>query len=77
MDKEISKIQQNLLETNREIVMLLAMLVRRGTLQATLIEEMSGVGFMPKRIADLLGTTANTVKVARSVSKKKKKVIKK
>ena len=77
MDKELLKVQVQLLEAQRETVMLLAVLAKRGVLQATLIEEMSSVGLMPKRIAELLNTTPNTVKVARSVSKKNKGVIKK
>lgn len=56
----------------KEIVMLLAILVRRGALQSTLIKELGSVGFTPKRIAELLDTTPNTVRVALSLSKKKK-----
>jgi hypothetical protein len=39
--------------------------------QAEAIEEMSKAGFGPSRIADLLGTTANTVNVAISNSKRR------
>ena len=65
MDKE-------LLQTQKEIVMLLAILAKRGTLQSTLIQEMGAVGFSPKRIAELLDTTPNTVNVALSNARKKK-----
>jgi hypothetical protein len=77
MDKELLKVYGEFLETQKEAVMLLAILVKRGSLQGTLIKEMSSVGMMPKRIAELLNTTANTVQVARSVSKKGKGLIKK
>lgn len=56
----------------KEISMLLAILVKRGTLQSTVIQEMSSVGMPPKRIAELLGTSANTVNVALYHAKKTK-----
>lgn len=65
MDKEF-------LQTQKEIVMLLAILAKRGTLQSALIQEMGVVGFSPKRIAELLDTTPNTVNVALSNARKKK-----
>ncbi len=65
MDKE-------LLQTQKEMVMLLAILAKRGTLQSALIQEMGTVGFSPKRIAELLDTTSNTVNVALSNARKKK-----
>jgi len=47
-----------------DIVRLLAVLVRRGVeTQREVIIEMSRAGLRPARIADLLGTTANTVNV--------------
>lgn len=57
----------------REIAMLLAILVRRGTLQSTVIQEMGDVGLPPKRIAELLGTSANTVNVALHHARKGRK----
>lgn len=57
----------------KEISMLLAILVRRGTLQSTVIQEMGNVGMSPKRIAELLGTSANTVNVALHNARKNKK----
>lgn len=57
----------------KEIAMLLAILVKRGTLQSTVIHEMGMVGMPPKRIAELLGTSANTVNVALHHARKDKK----
>lgn len=47
----------------KELVILFSILVKRGVPQSTLIREMSEAGFEPKRIAELLGTTSNTVSV--------------
>lgn len=60
-------------ETNnllKEIVALLSIQVKRGTLQTSLIKEMSEAGFRPKRIAEITGTTANTVRVTLSRAEK-------
>jgi hypothetical protein len=59
------------LQALREIAMLLAIQVKRGMIQSTVIQEMASVGFTPKRIAELVGTTPNTVSVI--LSKKRKK----
>jgi DNA-binding CsgD family transcriptional regulator len=57
-----------------EVVRLLAIQLRRETeSQAQAIEEMSRAGFGPKRIAELLGTTPNTVNVAITTAKKRKR----
>lgn len=48
----------------KEIVALLAVQVKRGVSQTTLIGELSDTGFQPKRIAEIVGTTSNTVRVA-------------
>lgn len=66
MDKEM-------LQAQKEAVMLLAILVRRGTIQSTVIQEMGSIGFSPSRIAELLDTSANTVNVALHHARKKKK----
>jgi len=42
-------------------------------MQSSLIRELNAVGFKPKRIAELLGTTPNTVSVALHQIKKGKK----
>lgn len=57
----------------KEMVMLLTVLVRRGSMQSSLIRDLNTVGFKPKRIAELLGTTPNTVSVALHQIKKGKK----
>ena len=60
-----------------EIVRLLAIQLRRSVeTQTEAIEEMSRAGFGPSRIALLLGTTPNTVNVAISNAKKRKKISK-
>lgn len=65
---------KNELQALREIGMLLAILVRRNTLQSTVIQEMGSAGLSPKRIAELLGTSANTVNVALHHARKGKKL---
>lgn len=57
----------------QEVAQLLAILVKRGTLQSTVIQEMGNVGMSPKRIAELLGTSPNTVNVALHHARKGKK----
>lgn len=54
----------------KEIIMLLAVQVKRGVPQTSLIKELSNVGFKPKRIAEIIGTTPNTVRVALHYYKK-------
>jgi DNA-binding CsgD family transcriptional regulator len=62
------------LEPTEEVVRLLAIQLRRDTeSQAEAIEEMSKAGFGPSRIALLLGTTPNTVNVAISNAKMRKR----
>lgn len=62
------------LQTQKETVMLLAILVRRGGMQSSVIQEMKSVGFSPTRTAELLGTSPNTVNVAIHYAKKSKKI---
>ncbi len=66
MDKEALEIQ-------KDIVRLLTLTLKRNAVQATLIQEMDAVGFLPKRIAELLGTSPNTVSVALHKAKRTKK----
>ena len=62
------------MEPIEEVVRLLAIQLRRETeSQAQAIEELSRAGFGPTRIAELLGTTPNTVNVAISNAKKRKR----
>jgi DNA-directed RNA polymerase specialized sigma24 family protein len=56
-----------------EAVRLLAILAKRGVSQATIITELNNAGFQPKRIADLLGTTPNTVSVTLHAARKRKR----
>jgi DNA-binding CsgD family transcriptional regulator len=61
-------------EPLEEVVRLLAIQLRReADSQAQAIEEMSKAGFGPSRIAELLGTTPNTVNVAISNAKKRRR----
>ena len=60
------------LEPQDEIVRLLAIQLRRSSeSQADVILELSRAGFGPTRIADLLGTTANTVNVTLQKARKR------
>jgi hypothetical protein len=57
-----------------EVVRLLAIQLRRETeSQAEAIHEMQRAGFGPTRIAELLGTTSNTVNVTIAKQKKRPK----
>ncbi len=66
----MEKDTKELIALQKETVGLLAILVKRGALKTTLIKEFNEAGFAPKRIAELIGTTANTVSVALAQSKK-------
>ena len=62
------------MEQLEEVVRLLAIQLRRDTeSQAQAIEELNRAGFGPTRIAELLGTTPNTVNVSISNAKKRKR----
>lgn len=60
------------LALQKEMVMLLAILVKREGTQTKIIQEMGDVGFAPKRIAELLNTSANTVRVVLHHARKPK-----
>jgi DNA-binding NarL/FixJ family response regulator len=61
-------------DPQEEIVRLLAIQLRRNsTSQSEAILELGRAGFGPKRIADLLGTTSNTVNVVLTKDRKRKK----
>jgi len=47
----------------RKVKRLLSILVTKGLKQREQIDALSRVGFSPKEIAELIGTTANTVSV--------------
>ncbi|MFA4834142.1 MAG: hypothetical protein WC619_04855 [Patescibacteria group bacterium] len=67
---------KELLEAQKEIMGLLAILVKRDMLQSSLIREMAMVGLRPKRIAELLNTTPNTINVSLSQFKRSTKSLK-
>lgn len=58
--------QENKEITNllKEIVALLSVQIKRGVSQTTAIKELSEAGMQPKRIAEIVNTTPNTVRVA-------------
>lgn len=59
-------------ESYDEVARLLAILIRlQVPTQADAIRELGKVGIGPKRIAELLGTTANTANVTLAKAKKK------
>ena len=61
------------MDKQEELVRLLAIQVRRSSgSQSEAAVEMSKAGFGPTRIAELLGTTSNTVNQALNDAKKKK-----
>lgn len=61
----------------QKITRLLSLIATKGESQKQQITLLDSVGFPPKEIAELLGTTANTVRVLlvgiRKTSKKNKK----
>lgn len=59
------------MDPQEEIVRLLIIQLRReAASQTDAILELNKAGFGPSRIADLLGTTSNTVNVALATAKK-------
>jgi DNA-directed RNA polymerase specialized sigma24 family protein len=61
-------------DAQEETVRLLAIHLRRSVeSQSQAIEELNRAGFGPARIAELLGTTANTVNVQLAKAKAKKR----
>jgi predicted transcriptional regulator len=63
---------EGLVELKR-IALLLAELIIRDVAQSDQIEILSKVGYQPREIADILGTTANTVRVTLANMRKKAK----
>jgi DNA-directed RNA polymerase specialized sigma24 family protein len=55
---------KDVVEKLEKIIRLLAMTAVQGRRQKEQIEILSQAGFEPREIADLLGTTSNTVRVA-------------
>jgi len=61
------------MDAQEEVVRLLAIQIRRGSdSQSEAILELSRAGFGPTRIAELLGTTANTVNVTLQKAKQRR-----
>jgi DNA-binding CsgD family transcriptional regulator len=54
---------ETILDELKKITKLLSLLATRGLTQRDQIAALARVGFGPKQIADLLGTTSNTVSV--------------
>ncbi len=67
MGHEIDAVVEEL----RKVKRLLSVLVTRGLKQRDQIEALSRVGFSPKEIAGLIGTTPNTVSVTLAQIRKK------
>jgi DNA-binding NarL/FixJ family response regulator len=57
-------LQKNILHELKIIKRLLAHNIVSGATQVTQISRLSSIGFQPKEIAEILGTTSNTVNVA-------------
>lgn len=64
---------EEILQELQRITKLLALTVTKGQIQKDQIVALSGIGFQPKEIAELLGTTPHTVSVTLSDIKKKTK----
>jgi hypothetical protein len=64
--------QEQVIAKLDEMVALLALIARRGIRQSDLINELSALGFGPKRIAQLVGTTPNAVSVTLHKTKRRK-----
>lgn len=58
----------------KEIMALISVQVKRGVSQSILTKELSDAGLQPKRIAEIIGTTPNTVRVALYHFKKSLKI---
>ncbi len=63
--------EEEILQELQRITKLLALTATRDQIQRDRIAVLSSVGFQPKEIAKLLGTTANTVSVTLSDIRKK------
>jgi len=63
---------QEILQELKKITKLLIMFVNKDEDQTEKIRNLSSMGFQPKEIAEMIGTTANTVSVTINRLKKKK-----
>jgi DNA-binding CsgD family transcriptional regulator len=62
--------EDEILDELRKVTRLLSVIATQGQSQREQIAALARVGFTPKQIADLLGTTANTVSVYLSAIRK-------
>ena len=69
MDEKTVNLLLSKLDT---IIKLMALRMTEGKKQVDQIQLLSKAGFGPKEIADTIGTTSNTVSVARAAIKKQK-----
>jgi len=65
--------EEEILQELRCISKLLSLTVTRDLSQKEKIELLSGIGFQPKEIADLIGTTPGSVSVTLTAIRKKAK----
>lgn len=65
-------IQKNILHELKIIKKLLAQNLLSGNSQIKQISKLNSIGFQPKEIAEILGTTSNTVNVALNRLRKSK-----
>lgn len=65
--------EEEILQELRRISKLLSLTVTRDLMQKEKIELLANVGFQPKEIADLIGTTPHTVSVTLFDIRKKAK----
>lgn len=68
----MNNIETNILIELKMIRKLLGVMVTRDIKQDKAIQDLTKAGLQPAEIADLLGTTANTVRVQKSQAKKKR-----
>ncbi len=66
-------LQKDILQELKIIKKLLAQNILSGETQTKQISKLNSLGFQPKEIAEILGTTPNTVNVALSKLRKSKK----
>jgi len=65
---------EDILKEIKHIKRLLVLLCTKDVDQKRQIHMLNSVGFQPKEIAELIGTTANTVRVGKSRIKKERKI---
>lgn len=65
---------KDLLKELQQIKKLLIILCIKGLEQKEQIRTLSSTGFQPKEIAELIGTTSNTVSVTLNMIKKERKI---